>query len=73
MKEPPKAPPPSRDTQKVGGTPEKKDAEQKPADPQLALPLQKLDQLRNQDSPAQLFQLMDAGKKTAPKKKGKDW
>ena len=73
MKEPPKSPPPSRDTQKVGGTPEKKDAEQKPADPQLALPLQKLDQLRNQDSPAQLFQLMDADKKSVPKKKGKDW
>ena len=67
--EPP--PPPSHDTQKVGGAPEKK-ADQ-PTDPQLAVPLQKLDQVRNQDSPAQLFQLMDAGQKPPPKKKGKDW
>jgi Ca-activated chloride channel family protein len=66
--------PPSQETQKVGGVPEKKDGEKTPADPALALPLQKLDQLRNQDSPAQLFQLMDGDKKTAaPKKKGKDW
>ncbi len=72
LQSPPKSPPP-RDTQKVGGVPEKKEADKKPADPLLALPLQKLDQLRNQDSPAELYQLMDAGKKTAPKKTGKDW
>ncbi|MDB6169989.1 MAG: von Willebrand factor type [Verrucomicrobia bacterium] len=66
-------PPPSPDTQKVGGAPEKKDGEPPPSDPQLALPLQKLDQLRNQDSPAELFQLMDTDKKSAPRKKGKDW
>jgi len=69
-------PPPSapEDTQKVGGVPEKKEGEKTPVDPALALPLQKLDQLRNQDSPAELFQLMDAENKTAtPKKKGKDW
>ena len=65
-------PPPSHDTQKVGGAPEKK-PDQAPLDPQLAVPLQKLDQVRNQDSPAQLFQLMDADKKAPPKKKGKDW
>ena len=73
MKEHEKPPPPSRETQKVGGVPEKKDADKTPADPAMALQLQKLDQLRNQDSPAELFQLMDAGHKTAPKKKGKDW
>jgi len=67
-------PPPSPETQKVGGVPEKKDGEKPPVDPSLALPLQRLDQLRNQDSPAELFQLMDGDKKTAaPKKKGKDW
>jgi len=71
-REPP--PPPSRDTQKVRGVPEKKDGEKTPVDPNLALPLQKLDQLRNQDSPAELFQLMDTDhKQTAPKKNGKDW
>jgi Ca-activated chloride channel family protein len=67
-------PPPSRETQKVGGVPEKKDTDKTPLDPSLALPLQKLDQLRNQDSPAELFQLMDAdNKKPETKKTGKDW
>jgi Ca-activated chloride channel family protein len=69
--EPP--PPPKNDTQKVGGPPEKKDGEKEPTDPSLAMPLQKLDQLRNQDSPARLFQLMEGEKKSAPAKKGKNW
>ncbi len=73
MKEAAKQPPPSREMQKVGGTPEKRDADKAPLDSQLALQLQKLDQLRNQDSPAELFQLMDTDKKTTPKKTGKDW
>ena len=73
MKEHDKLPPPSRENQKVGGVPEKKDADKKPVDPSMALPLQKLDQLRNQDSPAELFQLMDNDHKPTPKKKGKDW
>ncbi|MBI4622660.1 MAG: VWA domain-containing protein [Verrucomicrobia bacterium] len=68
--EPP--PPPPGDTQKVGGAPDKKDAAAEPIDPSLALPLQKLDQLRNQDSPAQLFQLMEGERKPA-KKPAKDW
>ena len=59
--------------QKVGGTPEKKDADTLPADPQLVQQLQKLDQLRNQDSPAQLFQLMDPNQKNPPKTNGKNW
>ena len=71
--EPPPPPPPDPGTQKVGGTPEKKEADQQPADPSLALPLQKLEQLRNQDSPAHLFQLMDGDRKPATKMKGKDW
>ena len=72
--EPPPPPPPEDPgTQKVGGTPEKKESEQQPADPSLALPLQKLEQLRNQDSPAHLFQIMEGEKKPATKTKGKDW
>lgn len=67
--EPP--PPPPQSTQKVGGAPEQEQARE-PIDPSLALPLQKLEQLRNQDSPAQLFQLME-GEKKAQKKTGKDW
>ena len=68
--EPP--PPPQQNTQKVGGAPENKEADREPTDPALALPMQKLEQLRNQDSPAQLFQLME-GEKKAQKKTGKDW
>lgn len=71
QKQEPPPPPPEESTQKVGGAPERKE-EQKEADPALALPLQKLDQLRNQDSPAQLFQLMEGDKKSS-KKTGKDW
>ena len=55
--------------QKVGG---QEQPPQEQADPSLALPLQKLDQLRNQDSPAQLFQLME-GEKKPTKKPAKDW
>ncbi len=69
--EPP--PPPPESTQKVGGAPEKKEGEPKELiDPSLALPMQKLEQLRAQDSPAQLFQLME-GEKKAAKKPSKDW
>ncbi|HUR59939.1 MAG TPA: VWA domain-containing protein [Opitutaceae bacterium] len=67
----PPPPPPGNDTQKVGGA-EKEEAAKEPVDPALALPLQKLDQLRNQDSPAHLFQLMEGERKPA-KKPGKDW
>jgi Ca-activated chloride channel family protein len=65
--------PPTEPTQKVGGQPERKEGS--PADaanPALALPLQKLDQLRAQDSPAQLFQMMEGERKPA-RKTGKDW
>ena len=71
-KQPP-PPEPSGETQKVGGTPEKKETDKDAADPNLAVPLQKLDQLKNQDSPAKLFQLMEGERKPDPKKKGKDW
>jgi Ca-activated chloride channel family protein len=69
----PPPPPPSSETQKVGGAPEKKDPDQAATDPALTMPLQKLEQLRNQDSPARLFQMMEGEKKPAPAKKGKDW
>lgn len=67
-----KPPPPPEETQKVGGTPEKK-GEPPPADPSLAIPLQKLDQLKNQDSPAELFKLMEGEPDKTPRKKTKDW
>jgi Ca-activated chloride channel family protein len=67
----PNEPPPSTEMQKVGGA-EKKEA---PAnlDPNLTLPLQKLEQLKDNDSPARLFQIMEGEKKPTPAKKGKDW
>lgn len=66
----PERPQPDR-TQKVGGQQEKKPSadEQKP---ELALPLQKLDQVRDQDSPAKLYRLME-GKQKQPVKPAKDW
>jgi Ca-activated chloride channel homolog len=68
-KEPPQQPPQPQ-TQKVGGQKEKK--MEIPLDPELAMPLQKLEQVRNQDSPAKLQQLMQGQPQKAPKK-GKDW
>jgi Ca-activated chloride channel family protein len=72
MKEEPKPqpPPPKSGTQKVGGQKEQKSPEQ--ADPELAMPLQKLEQVRNQDSPAKLEQLMQ-GQQQKPRSPGKDW
>ncbi|HYP18046.1 MAG TPA: hypothetical protein VEQ65_12615, partial [Opitutus sp.] len=71
MKEPPPQPP--QETRKVGGVPEKPEGETPPSDPSLALPLQKLDQLKNQDSPAELFKLIEGEKDQPPRKKTKDW
>lgn len=62
-------PPPPGGTQKVGGQQEQRPAE---PNPELTVPLQKLDQVRHQDSPAKLYQLLQ-GRKEEPKKKGKDW
>ncbi len=64
----PSKPPPG--TQKVGGQQEKQPAE--PIDAELAMPLQKLEQVRNQDSPAKLQQLMQ-GPQQKPKTTGKNW
>jgi Ca-activated chloride channel family protein len=73
--EQPPPPPPEKantgETQKIGGQPRQpRDAK---ADPALVLPIQKLDQLRNQDSPAELFQMMDSRDNKPPPKKGRDW
>ncbi|HWA11332.1 MAG TPA: VWA domain-containing protein [Opitutaceae bacterium] len=64
----------SGENQKVGGAPEKKSGDEKDLDPALTLPLQKLDQLRNQDSPAKLFQIMEGDQPKPPTpKNGKNW
>lgn len=61
--------PPEPQTQKVGG---QKDRKEQPADPELAMPLQKLEQVRDLDSPARL-QLLMQGQQPKQTKKGKDW
>jgi Ca-activated chloride channel family protein len=70
--QPPQQPPGgSPETQKVGGTPDKP-VQQPPDNPELVVPLQKLEQVRNQDSPVRLQQLM-RGEKQTPANAGKNW
>lgn len=70
---PPPPPPKANtgETQKIGGQPQQPPGTK--FDPSLALPIQKLDQLRNQDSPAQLFQMLDSRNYKPTPKKGRDW
>lgn len=70
--EPPKPPEPSAETQKVGGQ-SLKEAQTKPADPKLTVSLQKLEMIRQQDSPAQLHQLMEGQRAPTTGGKGKNW
>jgi Ca-activated chloride channel family protein len=72
-------PPQSRDDshqemQKVGGM--RKDQQNDPAqrDPQLAIPLEKLEQVKSQDQPAELFQMMRRSEPIPPETyKGPNW
>ncbi|HTQ31134.1 MAG TPA: VWA domain-containing protein [Opitutaceae bacterium] len=59
-----------RELQKFGGTPQQKNPES--ADPALAVPLEKLDQLKQQDSPAVLYELM-RGENKPQKQNGENW
>jgi Ca-activated chloride channel homolog len=76
---PPSPTPPPRDEsqramQKVGGV--KKDEANDPArkDPGLAVPLEKLEQVKNQDSPAELFEMLRRGEPIPPPtNKGPNW
>ncbi|MBW8782173.1 MAG: VWA domain-containing protein [Verrucomicrobia bacterium] len=65
-------PPAPGEMQQVGGASEKT-GEASPTDPALALPLQKLDQVRQQDSPARLFQLLQDPAPATPAPKGHNW
>ena len=67
----PNTQPPKPGTQKVGGQQDKHPEEQN-ENPELAMPLQKLEQVRDQDSPAKLQQIMQ-GQQPKPKTPGKDW
>jgi Ca-activated chloride channel family protein len=67
--EPPK--PNTGETQKVGGQPQR--PQEAKNDPSMVLPIQKLDQLRNQDSPAELFQMLDSHEHKPTPKQGPNW
>jgi Ca-activated chloride channel family protein len=70
----PPAQPPQDGTQQVGGAPDHPRQDPAMADPELVVPMQKLDQLRNQDSPAQLYQMLENNEPRPPvEKKGKQW
>jgi Ca-activated chloride channel family protein len=62
---------PKKDTQTIGGAQaEDKELQERP---ELAVPLQKLDRVKQQDSPARLFQLMQDDEPKKPTKKERDW
>ena len=69
---PPSTQPPG-DMQQVGGTSDKQKNEAAQLDPALEVPLQKLDQVRQQDSPARLFQLLQDPNSQVPARKGPNW
>lgn len=66
-----KPPEPQKDMQTVGG--QQADASEVQEKPELAVPLQKLDRVKQQDSPARLFQLLQDDEPKSPQKKGRDW
>jgi Ca-activated chloride channel family protein len=63
----------ARELQKFGGTPEQKTVDAAANDPALAVPLEKLDQLKQQDSPAVIYQLLRGEKKPSAAANGKNW
>ena len=69
--EPPSDPnEPSPGNQSIGG--QQVQDQEAQDNPELVVPLQKLDQLKDQDSPAQLYQLMQ-DPNAQPPKSGRDW
>lgn len=71
MKQKAKPLPPQGDMQRVGAPP--KDQTPPNSDPALAMPLQKLQQIREGDSPGELFQLMEGKPAPDKSKSGKNW
>jgi len=64
-------PPPSGGTQQVGGAKQRPPEES--TDPSLAGSMEKLDQVRDQDSPAELFRMIENNNPQPAKTNGKDW
>ena len=69
--QPPPEPPKENQTQKIGG--EQKTDDERKEHPELAVPLQKLDQVRDQDSPAELFELLHDNEPKPAGQPKKDW
>lgn len=67
------ATPEPKEMQQVGGASTEPSTDPARLDPTLSIPLQKLDQVKQGDSPAQLFQLLQGPPSTQPATKGKDW
>ncbi len=63
---------PPSDMQQVGGASTNASTDPARLDPSLTIPLQKLDQVKQGDSPAQLFQLLQ-GPSDQPAPTGKNW
>jgi Ca-activated chloride channel family protein len=59
--------------QQAGGASEQPSTDPARQDPNLTIPLQKLDQVKQGDSPARLFQLLQGPASGQPATKGKDW
>ena len=69
-KMPPPPPQPQEEMQQVSGAPTEK--QESNEDPNLVVPLEKLQKLKSQDSPGRLFELMQDEKKPQPTNK-KNW
>jgi Ca-activated chloride channel family protein len=65
--------PPPGEMQQVGGASDKQKDQAAQLDPSLELPLQNLDQVRQQDSPARLYQLLQDPNSKTPARSGHNW
>jgi Ca-activated chloride channel family protein len=63
----------ARELQKIGGVPEKRTGDAATDDPTLIVPMAKLDQLKQQDSPAALYELLRGENAPPPTPNGKNW
>ena len=64
---------PKSSMQRVGGPPKGKPGDPARRDPELAVPLERLEQVRGQDSPAELFELLRRGEPIPTPSKGRNW
>lgn len=70
---PDQSPSESEDMQQVGGAQASPSTDPARLDPSLAIPLQKLDQIKQGDSPARLYQLLNEPSSEQPAPAGQTW